>query len=189
MWSGVALRASQAENVTFSLRLARASLPVDFRFSAPSMAHHRYSRPASATAAAYLLLAACLFYFLRGVLFLNDQLHDQGLRYVWVYLFVPPFIGVISAFLFLGHNWARIVYWILLLPICVCMLVIWPANFSQSTIYLLAAIMLLCGGLLAHPNAHWYFTNRDFRRRPGFRAHFDRQENAGDRDRRKKFEY
>jgi hypothetical protein len=50
-------------------------------------------------------------------------------------------------------------------------------------------MLVVIGILLAHPNSHWFFTRRDFRRRPGYRAYFDRQKNVGDRERRKKFEY
>ena len=80
-----------------------------------------------------------------------------------------------------GWNWARIAYWMLALALVVIVFMEMPLRVSKFSLPL-----LLFGLMTAGPGAHWYFTGRDYRRRPGYKAYFDQQKNE---ERKRQFEY
>ena len=172
---------SQAHTIYISPLRGGGGSPLVARHEA--MAERKHERPASTSGAAYILLGVALLLFLRGVLRLNDQLYEATMANKWVYIFVPPYMALTAAGLFQGWNWVRLQFFVAAPAIVVAAFM---TSFLDIALKPLPLYLLVPAGLLAHPNSHWYFTKRDFRRRPGFKAHFDKQKNE---QRKKGFEY
>ncbi len=144
-------------------------------------------RPATANIAAYLMVGVSFLGFVRGTYVVNLFLHEQPPAEILPYIFLVPFFaGLCAYFIFRGANWARIFFWLVVGPLAVAAVIKRGDNLS----YLYVAVYLAAGILLALPNSHWFFMGRDYRRRPGYRADFDRQENdPRSQKERKRFEY
>jgi drug/metabolite transporter (DMT)-like permease len=151
------------------------------------MARKHHPRPPGTTGAAYLMVAVALFGFLRGTLLINDMYHEAPADEVVPYFFgVPIIAGFCAPFIFRGSNWARILFWVVAGPLAVTGLIV---RMDQlNVIYTL--VCAVAGALLATRNSHWFFTGRDYRRRPGFNPHPQRHaEHSGGERERRKFEY
>lgn len=149
-------------------------------------------RPIGVTAAGYFLVGVAFFGLLRATLLVNDVLHEAEPNLTVPYLFPFPMVaGFCAWFIFRGHNWARILFWVVAGPLAIYGL------FAQSELKVLlmnvlyTMVYFTAGGMLATRNSHWFFTGRDYRRRPVAvpgAPHRAAPQPGGERERRK-FEY
>jgi hypothetical protein len=155
------------------------------------MTAHRFPRPPSVTAVGYVLIFYAFFWLVTGMFRVNE--FDTGAPpvVIWTVIVLPPYCGLAAICAFRGVNFIRFIHWALVLASCVCVAIFWKdvRILTLSKVSLTLIVGLLTGSLLATGNAHWYFTKRDFRRRPGYKASFDRAEHATDRDKKKRYEY
>jgi hypothetical protein len=150
------------------------------------MSERKYPRPPSVSLAGFLLVAYGFILVFSSTIFLNETVGGLT-NWELAFAIALPCFALLSGWLILrGANWWRIIYWVGAVGYLVRLVVL---GLYRPILLVQAVFLLAMAVLLALPAAHWFFTRRDYRRRPGYRAHFDKQENAGDRERRKKFEY
>lgn len=143
----------------------------------------KHPRPVLVSVAGWLAAGYSLFFFTSAMFTINRDLYDAPAVVVLSTL-VPALLVGFGAVAFLaGWNLGRYLYWILT--------VLWIARVAVYVGFTLKTfigylVMLILGAMVAGPGAHWFFTGRDYRRRPGYKAYFDQQKNDA---RSRKFEY
>lgn len=131
--------------------------------------------------AGYGAVGYALVFLTWGTFQLNRVYYDAPPSETWPLVVVPIISGFAAIVFFAGVNWGRIVYWLIIAAFPVLLALYSPRQFWKFYLPL-----FLFGALVAGPGAHWYFTGRDFRRRPGYKAYFDKQTNE---QRKRQFEY
>ena len=121
-------------------------------------------RPPSVTFLCILLGCFSGWVFTRGIFQMNANLYDQKGLDTLLTVFVGPAVAFPCLFyMFRGHNWARIFFWVLYTPFAV-----WLAIYHPSRPEIERVIICAVGiAITVHPSANWYFSGRDYRKRPG----------------------
>jgi hypothetical protein len=155
------------------------------------MADHRFPRPVSVSAAGYILLFFGFYWLISGAFGANDFNEGAPPVILWTVALLTPYLGVAAVCCFRGFSFIRYVHWAVTLGVLACATVFFKEIriFGVIKVAATLAVLIVTSILLAQTNAHWFFTKRDFRRRPGYKASFDRVKHPGDREQKKRFEY
>jgi hypothetical protein len=130
----------------------------------------------------WLAAAYALFLLTWGMFLLNNDYFDAPASLTWPIMAMPLVCGFGAASFLGGWNWGRYLYWLLAVGLVVALF----AMHLPFRVWRFGMLLPVLGALVAGPGAHWYFTGRDFRRRPGYRAYFDQQKREAHS---RKFEY
>lgn len=142
----------------------------------------KHPRPPLVSVAGWLAAGYSLFLLTWGMFMLNNDYFDRPPTETWPFMAMPLVCGFAAVAFLSGWNWGRIVYWVLAIGVVVSL----HQLHMPFRVWRYGLPLPVLGLMVAGPGAHWYFTKRDYRRRPGYKAYFDQQKNE---ERKRQFEY
>src|SRR4051794_15552655 len=125
----------------------------------------KHPRPPLVSVAGWLAVGYALVLLTWGMFKLNNDYFETPASQTWPIAALPVVCGFAALAFLNGWNWGRIFYWVLAIGVVAGI----RMNNLGLRVLAYGLPLLLFGAMVAGPGAHWFFTKRDYRRRPGYR--------------------